>query len=64
MTSALFETDLSSLPLLHRGKVRDIYTVDEDRLLIVQTDRISAFDVVLPTPVPEKGHILTKISQF
>ncbi|MGG7054024.1 phosphoribosylaminoimidazolesuccinocarboxamide synthase [Nitrosomonas sp. ANs5] len=64
MTSALFETHLSSLPLLHRGKVRDIYTVDEDRLLIVQTDRISAFDVVLPTPIPEKGYILTRISQF
>lgn len=64
MISALFETNIASLPLLHRGKVRDIYAVDDDKLLIVQTDRISAFDVVLPTPIPEKGKILTQISQF
>jgi phosphoribosylaminoimidazole-succinocarboxamide synthase len=64
MTPALFETSISSLPLLQRGKVRDIYAVEDDKLLIVQTDRISAFDVVLPTPIPEKGSILTKISQF
>ena len=62
--SVLFESNLTSLPLLHRGKVRDIYEVDEDRLLIVQTDRLSAFDVVLPTPVPGKGEILTTLSQF
>jgi phosphoribosylaminoimidazole-succinocarboxamide synthase len=61
---ALLETNISSLPLLQRGKVRDIYAVEDDKLLIVQTDRISAFDVVLPTPIPEKGSILTKISQF
>lgn len=64
MTVALFETDIESLPLLHRGKVRDIYAVDEDKLLIIQTDRISAFDVILPTPIPEKGKVLTKISRF
>lgn len=64
MTAALFETCITSLPLLHRGKVRDIYAVDDDKLLIIQTDRISAFDVVLPTPIPEKGKILTAISRF
>lgn len=63
-TTALFETGITSLPLLHRGKVRDIYAVDENHLLIIQTDRVSAFDVVLPTPIPEKGKILTKISRF
>lgn len=62
--SVLFESNLTSLPLLHRGKVRDIYEVDEDRLLIVQTDRLSAFDVILPTPVPGKGEILTALSDF
>lgn len=64
MITALFETTISSLKLLHRGKVRDIYEVDQDNLLIIQTDRISAFDVVLPTPVPRKGAILTEISRF
>jgi len=63
-TTALFETSITSLPLLHRGKVRDIYAVDENHLLIIQTDRVSAFDVILPTPIPEKGKILTKISCF
>ncbi|MBA4142825.1 MAG: phosphoribosylaminoimidazolesuccinocarboxamide synthase [Nitrosospira sp.] len=62
--TALFETSLRSLPLLHRGKVRDIYRVDEDRLLLIQTDRISAFDVILPTPVPGKGRLLTALSGF
>ncbi len=62
--SALFETSIKSLPLLHRGKVRDIYAVDDDKLLIVQTDRLSAFDVILPTAVPDKGKILTALSQF
>lgn len=61
---ALFETSIRSLPLLHRGKVRDIYGVDEDKLLIVQTDRLSAFDVILPTPVPGKGRLLTALSSF
>jgi phosphoribosylaminoimidazole-succinocarboxamide synthase len=62
--TALFETSIQSLPLLHRGKVRDIYGVDEDKLLIIQTDRLSAFDVVLPTPVPGKGRLLTALSSF
>ncbi len=52
------------LPLLHQGKVRDIYAVDDDRLLIVASDRLSAFDVVLPDPIPGKGEILTRISRF
>jgi len=62
--SALHESNLSSVPLLHRGKVRDIYAVDDQHLLIVQTDRLSAFDVILPDPVPGKGQILTTLSNF
>jgi phosphoribosylaminoimidazole-succinocarboxamide synthase len=62
--SALHESNLSSLPLLHRGKVRDLYAVDEQHLLIVQTDRLSAFDVILPDPVPGKGQVLTTLSNF
>ena len=60
----LLESNLDSLKLLHRGKVRDLYEVDSERLLIVQTDRLSAFDVVLPTPVPGKGRVLTALSNF
>ena len=63
-SSALFETSIKSLPFLHRGKVRDIYAVDDDKLLIVQTDRLSAFDVILPTAVPGKGKLLTALSDF
>ncbi len=62
--NAVLETHIQSLELLHRGKVRDIYAVDAERLLIVQTDRLSAFDVVLPTPVPGKGRLLTAMSNF
>ena len=62
--TALYETNIQSLPLLHRGKVRDIYAVDDEKLLIVQTDRLSAFDVILPTPVPGKGKLLTALSAF
>jgi phosphoribosylaminoimidazole-succinocarboxamide synthase len=62
--SALHESNLSSLQLLHRGKVRDLYAVDEQHLLIVQTDRLSAFDVILPNPVPGKGQVLTTLSNF
>ncbi len=64
MTTPLFESKLRSLELLHRGKVRDLYAIDAERLLIVQTDRLSAFDVVLPTPVPGKGEVLTALSLF
>lgn len=62
--SALHESNLSSLPLIHRGKVRDLYAIDEQHLLIVQTDRLSAFDVILPDPVPGKGQVLTTLSNF
>ncbi len=61
---ALFESVIPELPLIGRGKVRDIYSVDSDHLLIVTTDRISAYDIVLPDPVPTKGYVLTKISLF
>jgi phosphoribosylaminoimidazole-succinocarboxamide synthase len=61
---ALFESSLHSLQLVARGKVRDIYRVDANRLLILATDRISAFDVVLPDPIPGKGVMLTAISNF
>jgi phosphoribosylaminoimidazole-succinocarboxamide synthase len=60
----LFESSIPELPLLGRGKVRDIYAVDDDHLLIVTTDRLSAYDVVMPDPVPGKGEILTRISLF
>jgi len=64
MTDVLFESSLKSLELVHRGKVRDIYSIDADHLLIVTTDRLSAFDVVLPTAIPGKGAVLTAISNF
>jgi len=64
MADALFESSLKSLPFLHRGKVRDLYAVGDDKLLVIQTDRLSAFDVVLPTPVPGKGQVLTALSYF
>lgn len=62
--STLFESRLSGLPLVHRGKVRDNYAIGDERLLIVATDRLSAFDVVLPDPIPGKGRVLTTISNF
>jgi phosphoribosylaminoimidazole-succinocarboxamide synthase len=62
--AGLLRTDLKSLPLLHRGKVRDIYAVGDDKLLVVQTDRLSAFDVILDDPIPNKGKILTEMSNF
>ena len=64
MLDTLFESTLTSLPLVARGKVRDIYGVGDDYLLIVTTDRLSAFDVVLPDPVPGKGAVLTAVSNF
>jgi phosphoribosylaminoimidazole-succinocarboxamide synthase len=60
----MFESRVRSLTKIHQGKVRDIYDVDADHLLIVTTDRLSAFDVVLPDPIPFKGEVLTKISEF
>jgi phosphoribosylaminoimidazole-succinocarboxamide synthase len=62
--SVLHESNLTSLKFLHRGKVRDLYEVDAEHLLIVQTDRLSAFDVILPTPIPGKGEVLTAVSNF
>ena len=62
--TSLYESKIDSLSLLNRGKVRDIYDVDDDHLLIVTSDRISAFDVVLPDPVPGKGSVLTTVSNF
>jgi phosphoribosylaminoimidazole-succinocarboxamide synthase len=60
--STLFESSLKSLKFLHRGKVRDLYAVDGDKLLVIQTDRLSAFDVIMPDPIPEKGRVLTEMS--
>ena len=64
MSAPLLESRIASLPLVHRGKVRDIYAVGDDKLLIVTTDRLSAFDVVMPTPIPGKGEVLTRVSAF
>jgi len=61
---ALYKTSLTSLPLIGNGKVRDIYDIDDNHMLIVTTDRISAYDAILPTPIPGKGRILTDTAQF
>jgi phosphoribosylaminoimidazole-succinocarboxamide synthase len=61
---ALLQSNIQSLPLLGRGKVRDMYAVGEDKLLIVATDRISAFDVILDDPIPGKGQVLTALTEF
>ncbi|MBP9713385.1 MAG: phosphoribosylaminoimidazolesuccinocarboxamide synthase [Sterolibacterium sp.] len=64
MTTALFESNITSLQLLGRGKVRDIYAVNDEQLLIVTSDRLSAFDVILPDPIPGKGEVLTSVANF
>ena len=64
LNTSLFQSEIDSLSLVNRGKVRDIYDVDDDHLLIVTSDRISAFDVVLPDPIPGKGNVLTTVSNF
>ena len=64
MSTPMQQSNIKSLPFLHRGKVRDIYTVGDDKLLVVQTDRLSAFDVILPNPIPGKGEVLTAMSNF
>ena len=64
MPAALYQSDIPSLKLLHRGKVRDIYDIDAERLLIVTTDRLSAFDVVMNEPIPGKGAVLTAVANF
>src|SRR3990172_5503449 len=61
---ALFKSAISSLKLINSGKVRDIYDVDSNHILIVTTDRLSAFDVILPDPIPGKGVVLTALSNF
>jgi phosphoribosylaminoimidazole-succinocarboxamide synthase len=60
----VLETSIDELPLVHRGKVRDVYKVTDNELLMVATDRLSAFDCVLPTPIPRKGEVLTQLSAF
>jgi phosphoribosylaminoimidazole-succinocarboxamide synthase len=62
--TTLLQTSIKSLPFLHRGKVRDIYAVGEDKLLVIQTDRLSAFDVIMDDPIPGKGEVLTALSNF
>ncbi len=64
MTQAVHTSDIQELPLVHRGKVRDIYAVGDDELLVVTSDRLSAFDVVLPDPIPGKGVVLTQLANF
>ena len=64
MPKALHTTHIKSLPLLHKGKVRDIYDIDDSHMLIVTTDRISAFDVVMPSAIPGKGMILNQVTRF
>ena len=64
MTQALYQSSIASLSLLNRGKVRDIYAVGEDKMLIVASDRLSAFDVILPDPIPGKGAVLTAVANF
>jgi phosphoribosylaminoimidazole-succinocarboxamide synthase len=63
-TDTLFHSSVTGLEMIHRGKVRDIYAIDDAHMLIVTTDRLSAFDVVLPDPIPDKGRVLTQISNF
>ncbi|MBS7327343.1 MAG: phosphoribosylaminoimidazolesuccinocarboxamide synthase [Oxalobacter sp.] len=62
--TGLMKTNIKSLPFLHSGKVRDIYAVGDDKMLVIQTDRLSAFDVIMEDPIPEKGKILTAMSNF
>ena len=62
--NTVFETQITSLPLIHKGKVRDIYEIDDDHMLIITTDRLSAFDVILPTPISGKGAVLTSVANF
>ncbi len=63
-TPTVYRTQLSGLERIHEGKVRDIYAIDAKTMLIVTSDRLSAFDVVLPDPIPDKGFVLNSISNF
>src|ERR687886_2704604 len=64
VAAPVLETSFNDLKLVRRGNVRDVYSIDDDHLLIVATDRISAFDCVLPTPILRKGEVLTALSRF
>ncbi|WP_334108430.1 phosphoribosylaminoimidazolesuccinocarboxamide synthase [Methylobacillus sp.] len=64
MTTPLMQSSIKSLRLINQGKVRDIYDIDDKHMLLVASDRLSAFDVILPTPIPDKGAILTQIANF
>jgi phosphoribosylaminoimidazole-succinocarboxamide synthase len=64
MSQTVYESRIASLPLIARGKVRDIYAVGDQQMLIVTTDRLSAFDVILPDPIPDKGRVLTAVSEL
>ena len=64
MSEGIFDSELKRLKLIQRGKVRDIYAIDDERMLFLASDRLSAFDVVLPTPIPGKGKVLTGMSNF
>lgn len=64
MSTALFQSSIDHLDLINRGKVRDIYAVDDSHLLVIASDRISAFDVILPQPIPGKGEVLTRVANF
>ncbi len=64
MSASLFESNLPHLELLYRGKVRDVYGIDEERMLIVASDRLSAFDVIMAKPIPGKGEVLTRVANF
>ena len=64
MKNILHTSNIKSLKKIYQGKVRDVYEVDRDHLLIISTDRVSVFDIILPTPIPEKGIILNNVSNF
>ena len=64
LSKPLYRSHLKSLPLISNGKVRDIYSIDDQHMLIVTSDRLSAFDVILPDPIPGKGSVLTEVSNF
>ena len=64
MSNALYQSEIDHLELIHRGKVRDIYAVDDSHLLVIASDRLSAFDVILPQPIPGKGEVLTRVANF
>jgi len=64
LTAPLMRSSINSLPLINQGKVRDIYDIDDKTMLLVTTDRLSAFDVILPTPIQDKGAVLTQIANF